>query len=132
MKQLDRTAYITGAITAIIMLTFMSTAQAEPETGIIASTLSLFESFPAWLTAITSVVTAATAITALTPSKVDDGVINVVLKGLNTIAGNVWYNKNADEVDKERQIQLAQAINDSLDDNRMSGPEANTGLGRGE
>ena len=59
--------------------------------------LALFESFPAWLTAVTTVVTAATAITALTPSTADDKIIDTVLKVLNILAGNVGKNKNADE-----------------------------------
>lgn len=57
---------------------------------------SFFDALPAWLNALTAVVTAATAITALTPTKVDDKYAAMVLKVLNTIAGNVLKNKNAD------------------------------------
>ena len=52
----------------------------------------------AWVTAATTVITAATAVTALTPTKVDDTVVNVVLKVLNFLAGNFMKNKNADDV----------------------------------
>ena len=58
--------------------------------------ISLLESLPAWLVAITALVTAATAVTALTPSKVDDKVVNMILKVLNILAGNFGKNKNAD------------------------------------
>ena len=51
-----------------------------------------------WLTAILGVVTAATAITALTPTTVDNKIINVLLKVLNLLAGNVLKNKNMDDV----------------------------------
>lgn len=56
-----------------------------------------FADFPVWLTAITGLVTAATAITALTPTRHDDEIVNVVLKFLNVLAGNVGRNKNADD-----------------------------------
>jgi hypothetical protein len=59
--------------------------------------LGFFDAFPAWLTAITSLVTAATAVTALTPTKVDDEYISIALRVLNTLAGNVGKNKNADD-----------------------------------
>ena len=58
--------------------------------------LAFFDALPAWINAITALVTAATAITALTPSKVDDKYASMVLKVLNTIAGNVLKKKNAD------------------------------------
>ena len=57
--------------------------------------MGLFESFPAWLTAITAVVTALTAITTMTPNKSDDKMINAFLKVLNFLAGNFGQNKNA-------------------------------------
>tara|TARA_R100000306_G_C4371075_1_gene139992 strand:+ start:1484 stop:1678 length:195 start_codon:yes stop_codon:yes gene_type:complete len=59
--------------------------------------LNIFESLPNWVVAITSVLTAATAITALTPSQADDKMLNMVLRVLNTLAGNVGKNKNADD-----------------------------------
>ena len=57
-----------------------------------------FNSAPAWVTAITALVTAATAITALTPSTSDDKIVNALLTGLNFLAGNVFKNKNEDDV----------------------------------
>ena len=59
--------------------------------------LNIFESLPNWVVAITSVLTAAPAITALTPSQADDKMLNMVLRVLNTLAGNVGKNKNADD-----------------------------------
>jgi hypothetical protein len=47
---------------------------------------------------ITAVVTAATAITAVTPTQVDNKIINVVLRILNILAGNVLMNKNKDDL----------------------------------
>lgn len=58
---------------------------------------AIMEGWPVWLSAVTAVVTAATAITALTPTQTDDKVINMVLKVLNILAGNVGKNKNADD-----------------------------------
>jgi len=63
--------------------------------------LSLIEllnsaTFAEYLTAITGVVTAATAITALTPTKSDNKVVDLLLKALNLVAGNILKNKNAD------------------------------------
>lgn len=54
------------------------------------------EDFTAWFYAISGVVTAATAITAITPTTVDNKIVDLVLKGLNFIAGNFLKNKNAD------------------------------------
>lgn len=51
-----------------------------------------------WINALTAVVTAATGITALTKSKSDDKFVNLLLKVLNVLAGNVFKNKNADSV----------------------------------
>lgn len=50
-----------------------------------------------WIAAITAVVTAATAVTALTPTKVDNQVLNVVLRILNVLAGNIMKNRNEDD-----------------------------------
>jgi len=58
---------------------------------------AFFEAFPAWLTAITTLVTTATAITALTPTQADDKAVALVLKVLNTLAGNFGRNRNADD-----------------------------------
>lgn len=51
----------------------------------------------AWVQAITGIVTASTAVTALTPTKADDKIINMILRALNVVAGNVGKNKNADD-----------------------------------
>ena len=51
---------------------------------------------PDWLSAVTGLVTAASAVTALTATKTDDKIVNVILKGLNFLAINVFKNKNAD------------------------------------
>lgn len=59
--------------------------------------IEFIESFPAWLIALTTVVTACTAITALTKTKTDDKVLAAVLRVLNTLAGNIGRNKNADD-----------------------------------
>ena len=59
--------------------------------------MGLWLSVPEWIMALCGLVTAATAITALTPSKTDDKIINIVLKVLNFVAGNVLKNKNADD-----------------------------------
>ena len=56
-----------------------------------------FSNYPVWITAALTIVTAATAITALTPTKTDDKVVNVILKVLNVLAGNVKKNKNEDD-----------------------------------
>ena len=54
------------------------------------------DSLPAWVAALTALVTGATAITALTPTKADNQVLDFILKVLNTVAGNIGKNKNAD------------------------------------
>ena len=51
---------------------------------------------PVWVKALTVLVTGATAVTALTPSKADNKIVDVLLKILNMLAGNVIKNKNAD------------------------------------
>ncbi len=50
-----------------------------------------------WIAAITGILTAATALTALTPTTVDNKIVNGALKLLNFAAGNVLFNRNADD-----------------------------------
>lgn len=59
--------------------------------------LDIFQTIQPYLGATAGVVTAATAITAITPTKSDDKIINIVLKVLNILAGNVFRNKNKDD-----------------------------------
>jgi len=63
--------------------------------------LDFFDALPAWLVAVTSVCTAATAVTALTPTRADDRVLDIILRVLNVLAGNVGRNRNADDKPKE-------------------------------
>jgi hypothetical protein len=60
--------------------------------------LSVWSVIPEWFQAICGLITAATAVTALTPTKSDDRIVDMVLKVLNVIAGNVMKNKNMDDV----------------------------------
>lgn len=46
--------------------------------------------------AITGVVTAANAVTALTPTKVDNKILDIILKVLNFASMNFLKNKNKD------------------------------------
>jgi hypothetical protein len=64
---------------------------------LIDTTMQLIGAAPPWVTALTGVVTAATAVTALTPTKVDDRTLNVLLRILNVLAGNVGRNRNHDD-----------------------------------
>lgn len=47
--------------------------------------------------AVTMIVTVCTFLTALTPSKSDDLLMQKVNNVLNILAGNIGYNKNADD-----------------------------------
>ena len=58
---------------------------------------AILDAVPEWVQALTVLVTAATAVTALTPTKADNKVLNLILKALNILAGNVAKNKNADD-----------------------------------
>jgi hypothetical protein len=51
---------------------------------------------PDWVDAVAKLVAGATAITMLTPTKTDNKVIDVILKVLNFVAGNILKNKNED------------------------------------
>lgn len=58
--------------------------------------IALIDSIPAWLTAITTLVAGATAFTALTPSNSDNAILDVILRLLNVLSGNVGKNVNKD------------------------------------
>ncbi len=68
---------------------------------LLATIMTYIDQLPPYVTAITATVTAATAITALTPTKTDDKYINMLLKALNFLAGNILKNKNMDSEDSE-------------------------------
>tara|TARA_R100000687_G_C6388185_1_gene136001 strand:- start:345 stop:566 length:222 start_codon:yes stop_codon:yes gene_type:complete len=71
----------------------------ENESVSILNTILLWaDNIPVWIAAVTGVVTAATAVTALTPTTHDDKVIAVILRVLNFLAGNIFKNRNADDV----------------------------------
>ena len=57
----------------------------------------LISGMPGWLHIAITVLSTCTVITAATPSQVDNKILNIVLKVLNTLAGNIGKNKNADE-----------------------------------
>jgi hypothetical protein len=57
----------------------------------------IIDQLPAWVHAATLVLSAATVVTALTPSNTDNQVVNLLLKLLNAVAGNVGKNRNADD-----------------------------------
>ena len=59
---------------------------------------------PTWILAVSGVVTALTVITAMTPTQLDDiwlerirKGVNLLLRVMNSGAGNVGNNKNKDE-----------------------------------
>lgn len=52
---------------------------------------------PEWFGVISAVVTLATAVTLLLDTRSDNPIIDIALKVLNVLAGNVHKNKNADE-----------------------------------
>ena len=58
--------------------------------------VNVYEQAVVYLPAVAGVVAAASAVTALTPTKVDDTVVDAVLKVLNFLALNVGKNTNAD------------------------------------
>ena len=58
--------------------------------------LELFTNILQYVAPVTGVITAATAVTAITPTRSDDKIINIILKILNIVAGNVLKNANKD------------------------------------
>ena len=50
-----------------------------------------------YIAPVTAVITAATAITAITPTKIDNKIIDIVLRILNILAGNFLMNKKKDD-----------------------------------
>lgn len=55
------------------------------------------DAIPAWIHALTALMTAATLVTALTPTRHDDAAVDLILRALNLLAGNVGANRNADD-----------------------------------
>lgn len=54
-------------------------------------------SIATYIAPVTAVITAATAITAVTPTKIDNKIIDILLRVLNIFAGNFLMNKNKDD-----------------------------------
>ena len=75
---------------------------------------------------VVALVAAATAITALTPSKTDDKIVNIILKVLNFVAGNVLKNKNADDAGDGRDGQTASHALDEAWQFSRQGPARRT------
>jgi len=59
--------------------------------------MNAFDTIPAWIHALTALMSAATLVTALTPTRHDDAAVDFLLRLLNLLAGNVGYNRNADD-----------------------------------
>lgn len=59
--------------------------------------LGVIDAMPAWIHALTGLMAAATLLTALTPTRHDDAVVDLILRILNLLAGNVGANRNADD-----------------------------------
>lgn len=59
--------------------------------------LGVVDAMPAWIHALTALLTAATLVTALTPTRHDDAAVDLILRVLNLLAGNVVKNRNADD-----------------------------------
>lgn len=77
---------------------------------LITTVVNLFGQLPDWVQALSiligGLVTTATAFTMASPTQLDDKYLpiltkplNALLRVLNTIAGNVAKNKNADDVE---------------------------------
>ncbi len=59
--------------------------------------LNAIDQLPGWVHALTSIVSAATVVTTMTPNRHDDAVVDVLLRVLNALAGNIGRNRNADD-----------------------------------
>ena len=59
--------------------------------------LNFFADSPAWINALLSICVSATGITILTKNNYDNKVLNIIIKILNILAGNILRNKNADD-----------------------------------
>mgnify|MGYP003676779413 CR=1 FL=1 len=68
----------------------------EADPNIIETAIGWVSNWNPYLQALCGVVTSATVLTAQTPSKVDDKILNTILKVLNVVAGNVHRNANKD------------------------------------
>lgn len=82
----------------VIFVSFGALAQ-EPvaATSIYDKIDSFLDNLPTWLVFATTVVTAATSFTAMTPTGSPNKILNVILRVLNVLSGNVGKNKNADD-----------------------------------
>lgn len=80
----------------VVLVSFSVFAQ---DSDGVSAIYSIMNALPLWLTLFSLVVTASTVITSMTPTKVDDKIVNTLLKILNILSGNVGKNKNADDVE---------------------------------
>ena len=59
--------------------------------------LNFFADYPAWINALLSICVSATGITILTKNNYDNKVLNIIIKILNILAGNILRIKNSDD-----------------------------------
>lgn len=83
-------------MTFLVFAVATISAQEPPVLEAVVPKLTLWETLSMYVGPAATVCLAATAITAITPTKVDNMVLDVILKILNFLAGNVLKNKNKD------------------------------------